>query len=302
MSSYFTSAYNWAWGIEEMTEEQKEAAFQEFRAQFPEMTEPDLRKVWVARKGDATAAIEQVKATAKWRAETFPIDPKLTQPYIDLAYWSQVGEDNEGRPVIYWIGSRYGDVANRNTEATVLHLAQLVEETLARYSGKENSDGMFTVILYVNKGSVFCPDLIKKAATTLSAHYPERLNKAIIFPGTRLAYTLWGIAKWFFDPKTREKIVLCSMHEEIQQHVPKTSLISMFGGEAELPPHVDWLTSTGPHEHDAAGDAIPTEGEAAACEAATAAAMEQAAKDAEKLQIQEEKAAAAAAAAATAQK
>ena len=72
----------------------------------------------------------------------------------------------------------------------------------------KDTDGKAIMIFYIDGGSKFDMQLVKKFAKTMSDNYPERCFKALVFPGTPLAFTLWNIVSWFFDARTREKVTI----------------------------------------------------------------------------------------------
>lgn len=60
--------------------------------------------------------------------------------------------------------------------------------------------------------------------------YPERVTRCILYPSDVVFYSLWNIAKWFFDPVVREKMkpmmYLSGVEEYIdRQHIP-VSMVS----------------------------------------------------------------------------
>ena len=106
--------------------------------------------------------------------------------------------------------------------------------------GMENDagDGKFVLVLVLSgPPKQFDLPLIRRIAPVFQDNFPERLHKALIYPGTTLAQTLWGMVQYFLNPVTRAKISVvpqrkdeAQRREEFARYIPGDQLIGELGG------------------------------------------------------------------------
>lgn len=202
---------------------------EEPRGHTPNETEDEMiRRFLVARKWDVGKALDMYRKCNQWRASTFPLPAQAAQYYL-----TRCGNDKANRPCLLWWGSRYGDPKTQGgVTSTSTQVVRVLEQTLASIE-PASPDKRFTFLLYFDQGSVFDVQLVKQISSILMNNYPERLAKAIIFPGTRLATSLWAICRNFLDSETREKVVIIpeSNPKGFLDLIPKESLPTIFGGD-----------------------------------------------------------------------
>lgn len=184
------------------------ACLEEMRTQFPDETELTLQRFCVARNFNSEKASSMLRANLEWRSSILPIDRESCREEIDKGLFTHRGFDKQGRPVFLYHGSKYDStsISMEEVDRVIKSVIVSLEEGLA--AQEEGTDGKLIVVLYVNSGSKFDTRLIKQFAKTMSDNYPERCFRALIFPGTPLAMTLWRVASFFFDPRTREKVII----------------------------------------------------------------------------------------------
>lgn len=184
----------------------EEEVFMEMRRKFPQETDNTLRRFCVARNFNLENASNMLTKHLQWRQENLPVMYDSCAKEIDKEIFTHRGFDKCGRPIFLYHGSR--NDPNTNETSQVIQAVIFALETAFAAADSNESDGKAIIIFYLNKGSQFDPNLIRCFANTMSDNYPERCFKALIFPGTQLAFTLWNLVKYFFDQRTREKVMI----------------------------------------------------------------------------------------------
>jgi hypothetical protein len=187
-----------------------------------------IRRFLVARKWDVDKALDMWRKCNQWRAGFFPLPATTKQQYF-----TRCGNDKNNNPCLLWWGSKYGDPkAHGGIANTLVRVVEVLEQALSSIDPNSQSK-RFTIILFIDQGSVFDAGLIKQVCGVLMNNYPERLSKAVIFPGTKLATSLWSICRTFLDSATREKVVVIpeATPSGFLDIIPKQYLPTMFGGD-----------------------------------------------------------------------
>jgi hypothetical protein len=205
---------------------------------FPNQPADVLRRFSIARSHDVAQSTEMLSTHIAWREANLPIDPESCAAELAKCKVFTHGFDNEGRPIVYWWGKRH-DPSDSDLEEVIKSLLLRIEEALQ--NAPEESDGKFVLLLYLSGPKhQFDVPLIKRLAPILQNNYPERLHRALIYPGTTLAQTLWTMVKYFINPITREKIVVvperkekAQRQQEFEPYISKAELIRQFGGERQ---------------------------------------------------------------------
>ena len=148
-----------------------------------------------------------------WRAATLPVSRDACARELDNGLFTHRGQDKEGRPVFVYQGSKH------DPESSVAAVLQAVLYTMegALAGMGSDTDGKVIIIFHIDRGSKFdsqARDLIRQFASIMSDNYPERCCKAMIFPGTPLAFALWNVVKYLLDARQREKVVIVANKPE----------------------------------------------------------------------------------------
>jgi hypothetical protein len=82
------------------------------------------------------------------------------------------------------------------------------------------------------------PALIQRIVCTLSAHYPERLAKCLIVPGSGLEKTIGGLSlrTYVTSLRTRTRITILDSQRELKDYISEENLLAFAGGKVVLPP------------------------------------------------------------------
>ena len=78
---------------------------------------------------------------------------------------------------------------------------------------------------------------LKSIFGMLQAHFPERLDRLVMYAAPAIFFGLWRVLTPFLDAKTRAKVTFVGAGEDVGvalPHVPATVLPARFGGAAEL--------------------------------------------------------------------
>lgn len=199
-----------------------------------------------------------LRACCEWRSSFLPSIHQSPLPN----YTGSVGIDMDGRPVVMWYGSKYGDPKQRTLVDSLRAVVRCIEDAIAR--SPPGGDGMITAIVYIDLGSVFDKNLVQSTCKILSDNYPERLHKVLIYPGTALTQTLWAICKWFLDAKTRQKFVIVpdGSHQLspdknlFLSYISSQQLCREFGGAAEYGAYLELAKSAADPDESSGGDAM----------------------------------------------
>lgn len=78
---------------------------------------------------------------------------------------------------------------------------------------------------------------LKSIFGMLQAHFPERLDRLVMYAAPTIFFGLWRVLTPFLDAKTRAKVTFVGAGEDVGAalpHVPATVLPARFGGAADL--------------------------------------------------------------------
>jgi len=161
----------------------------------PAGTETSLRRFLAARKGDVDKAMAMYTDCLAWR--------RRAEILADGRRFRRIATGSDGVPVIMieflWGYFLEGATAFDCLRATLV----FVEQEIAR--GEQAGAPQFCIISYGG------PPPIEYAAAlgmVLTKNYPERLQRAVIYPVPRLGARLTRLFLWFADRDTREKIAI----------------------------------------------------------------------------------------------
>ncbi len=78
-------------------------------------------------------------------------------------------------------------------------------------------------------------DWVKMCADVFQNNYPERLHRATVSPINLIFRSIWSVVQLFFDPKTREKVVLGAGDQSFLDVVAPAHLPVELGGASDAP-------------------------------------------------------------------
>ena len=174
-----------------------------------------------ANNGDVAAATRQHRAHLRWRAENLPWPPSSTRP----AWMHFHGRARDGTLVMHCIGAMC-DLSLGTREEYVMDLAAAIDAALDRAG-----DEQVTVLLDTRGGQGWknppAPKMVglgRLAGSTLSANFPERLSRVIVYPVPWPLGGLWTLIKPFLHARTAAKVVLLQGAGRATKETPDQSL------------------------------------------------------------------------------
>lgn len=199
------------------------------RESFPGVEDDTLARFLIARNNDLTKAIEQYSKLIEWRAKSYPILKSSCAKEIDSGRIVVRGVDKEGRPLLIF-RTRFSNAKVRHLEDSV-KMCVWWAETIIKELPDDKSKFTVLVDRSNHKNENADIDLVKRAAAEFQILFPERLQRAIIFPSDLLFYTVWAIIKWFLDPVTREKVQPMLYFYGVEQYIDKQYIPKSMGGD-----------------------------------------------------------------------
>jgi hypothetical protein len=198
-----------------------------------------------ARDGDVDKACEMLSKHLAFRAK-LPLLRGEVQEELRKNKIVLYGKCREGRHVVVvrtrLMGKHTYDDLDTCQVALVL-LAEYLESILAPtekitviFSRKESQRANLDL------------DWVKMCAEVFQNNYPERLHRATVSPINLLFRSIWSVAQLFFDPKTREKIVLGAGDQSFLEVVAQPADLPVeLGGTSKAPldcgPVLEWLAT-----------------------------------------------------------
>lgn len=198
-----------------------------------------------ARDGDVDKACEMLSKHLAFRAK-LPLLRCEVQEELRKNKVVLYGKCREGRHLVVvrtrLMGKHTYDDLDTCRVALVL-LAEYLESILAptekitvMFSRKESTRANVDL------------DWVKMCSEVFQNHYPERLHRATVSPINLLFRSIWSVAQLFFDPKTREKIVLGAGDQSFLEVVAQPADLPVeLGGASEAPldcrPVLEWLAT-----------------------------------------------------------
>lgn len=188
-------------------------------------TEAEWRRFRAARPGDEEAAREMLSTHLAWRRRCLPLPecaPRIGGGLPDFA--ALLGSrTRDGFRVLHVSAAMYDSSAGSHDEYA-LAFAALFEEFL-----QPDSEEKFTVVIDTRGGEGFANPRpwsalpwLRVLSSTLSANFPERLNKLIVVPVPWVASTVWSAVSAFLDQRTSDKVSLLSGPAGRTEPIPAT--------------------------------------------------------------------------------
>jgi len=162
-----------------------------------------LRYLRATKWNSASAAIERLECTLKWRREygVYDMTAEHVEPEAVTGKMITFGYDRQRRPALYMIPSRQNtEESPRQVEFAVWMLERALDLT---------GPGVESVILMINfadkaKNPSFT--IAKSVVNILQTHYPERLAESLIINVPFLIQMFFKMISPFLDPVTRNKM------------------------------------------------------------------------------------------------
>jgi hypothetical protein len=206
-----------------------EENFRALKGQFPNCTDETIARYLIARNNDLDKATELLTKAELWRSKQYPI---LKQDCIGEFRKGKIythGFDKEGRP-LYIVRAANHDPSDRDIEELAKCALWWAELVCSRLPDDKTK---YTILIDRTDAGVRNQDIefSRNFSKLFQDQYPERLNKAIVYPSGVMFWSLWNLIKWFFDPVTRNKVnpvmMLSGVREFIDDEYIPASMVSL---------------------------------------------------------------------------
>lgn len=205
------------WFGREKTDAEKKEFIETVRSKFEGendyLTDGTINRFCIAREWDEAKTVEMLTDHLKWRKETLPVE---RTPAINRVLESgRLRILRKGKLPVLCVDFMWGNFLLDDFKDDDIIAAQvaLCEEALAEADAASTPDQPGQYIT-VSTGGPPPMAFVKKIVPVFDINYPERTNKAIIYPiPTILSYIAWAILK-LVPERTRKKFILLSEEDD----------------------------------------------------------------------------------------
>ena len=179
---------------------------------------------------------EAIVDTVNWRYDygVHLIDPKPLENMIESGFIYTNGNDNYGRPILYFKVRKNSGNESMNT---YLDMLMYSVEMIDRLS-VDLTSGEFICILDLDQLSLKnCPpvSVMKEAITLLKRHYPYRLHAIYVVNSGIVFTTIWKLLKPFVPGRVLRKMTITTSKLDMQRtlltQIGKENIEVAYGGE-----------------------------------------------------------------------
>jgi len=200
------------------------------KERFPDVDNDTLARYLIARNNKMKNAIPLLQGADAWRSVWRPI---LKEDCINEIMKGKIyvrGVDKEGRPLLI-IRARFHDPKNRTIDEMAKMVMWWTEQVISRLPDDKSK---YTILLDRSDAGISNQDLefMRCFSQLFQRLYPERLNRAIVYPSSVVFWTVWNIAKLFLDPVTRNKVCPCMYFYGVQEWIADEHIPANMGGKS----------------------------------------------------------------------
>ena len=219
------------------------------------LSDVDLYRFLIARKGNFLDAREMLCNSLQWRLENFPIKLAMIRSPLQTKCIFFHGKAKDGSPVMHFRNALYNKDAGTPSQYT-LAIAYAIDYILQR------SPLAFSIVVFVHtshvEGAVNGPadfSFIKPFMKTFSDNYPERLNTLIMYPFPWYGRASWSVVRMFLDRRTQDKVRLLPglasdqgfrLPDEVYEVIDREEIPQCCGGGSSRP--IEHLIDTLPED------------------------------------------------------
>ena len=208
-----------------------------------ELSDCDLLRFLIARKGSTQAAKEMIEGTSRWRQLYFPIKKSTITGPLSTGCMFFHGKARDGSPICHFRNALY-DKTKGSPEQYTLAIAYVINQAL--HFANAPSVVVFVHTSHV-EGAVNGPadfSFIKPFVQTFSDNYPERLRQLIMYPFPWYGRASWAVIKIFIDKRTQDKVQLLPalstdqefrLPNEVYELIDRTEIPDYLGGTDTRP-------------------------------------------------------------------
>ena len=180
-------------------------------SEFPTVPAATRQRFLTARDGDAALASSMLREHLAWRAANFPLRDGAPRIGAGLPAftWVHPGRARDGTRVVSQMCCMV-DLKARSAEEYVTGVAQFLFDLF-----DDDTDEKLTVLIDARpvagapnvRADKLLP-FILQMSKTLSLQFPERLQRAVVYPIPWALSFVWGLVRPFLPAKTADKIQL----------------------------------------------------------------------------------------------
>ncbi|KAJ3020407.1 hypothetical protein HKX48_000815 [Thoreauomyces humboldtii] len=204
-----------------------------------------ITKFFDGARGNPQEAYRMLEKTLQWRIE-YKYDSLLTEDFsadqkTGKLYYHNRAKD--GSPVLIWRISRH-----KVDPKLVEHTVRFITYTMVKGIMDGTISSRTTLLvdrLGSNSDNVESIAFFRSLTSVLQTHFPEMLQRIIIFPTNWLLWTVWKVVKPFLDTTVVERISLVGPKEYKQtlaDVIATENLSQRYGGSS-----VDWTDAGATH-------------------------------------------------------
>ena len=207
----------------------------EMMAAFPDASKGNLMRFLIACNGDARKAVAMYENHCMWRERRLPPTRHLVADVFKLGSVFSYGTAKSGSPILFYRGAFY-DKSVGSVDQHVLAMAYAIDRLVGR-----SPTGLITIVAQACavQGAPNTPidtDFVSAFVKVVMDHFPERLDKFILYPFPWWGRAIWSFFSAFIDSRTQSRVNLYSdgggdtIPKEILQHISLEDIPQCMGG------------------------------------------------------------------------
>jgi hypothetical protein len=176
---------------------------------FPVADKDTLLKFLVAANGKLGAAQEAYASSISWRRANLPPLRGVAAKVYQTGAMFTFGVSRTGSPIYYFRGAFY-DKSAGSVDEQVTACAYAIDQLVAR-----SPTGLITIVAQACavEGALNTPvdtDFVSAFVKMISAHYPDRLDRFILYPFPWWGRAIWSFVSVFLNKRTQDRARLYS--------------------------------------------------------------------------------------------
>ncbi|ORX92233.1 CRAL/TRIO domain-containing protein [Basidiobolus meristosporus CBS 931.73] len=178
-------------------------------------TYSDVERFWIANKGDFDATLNHIMETLNWRKEV-EYDNIHNEDFSDVLKTGELFFHKtalDGSTVLVWRSCKHiPGLIQRSREARFFLWMMAKAERADLIKNK------FTLLFDRTMATRANADLglAREILPMLQRHFPECLERVLVYPTSLFLNTLWCCVKPFLDPMVRQKIYFWKEHDYLE--------------------------------------------------------------------------------------
>jgi hypothetical protein len=176
---------------------------------FPVADKDTLLRFLVAANGKLGAAQEAYASSVSWRRANLPPLRGVVAKVYQTGAMFTFGVSRTGSPIYYFRGAFY-DKSAGSVDEQVTACAYAIDQLVAR-----SPTGLITIVAQACavEGALNTPvdtDFVSAFVKMISAHFPDRLDRFILYPFPWWGRAIWSFVSVFLNKRTQDRARLYS--------------------------------------------------------------------------------------------